>query len=466
MKTNHTITDKGAPQAQPGCKAVLRRLCGAGLLLLLAGCADDPAENILPRTADGETVTAQFSLAPDVFSDVEVKAAGAVDENIVSDVWIIQHKSDGSGQLQNPVYVVNPKLSADGSYRIEVKLTSQASKVYLLANTHDSGFCTATNTKDKAAVESLSIPFTAAQTDITSGKGVLMAGTWEGTPSSTVGIVGAVPLTRAVSKVTFSLSGDLPEKSSMRDLAVSLQSIEKNVYPFKTMDPKGSPKASLTIPVSGDLTDIPQEFTFYLPESLAGVSSGRYPADKNGTFHSGMYIQIEGKYYGEHTSFFYDQALFSIYLGENNINDYNVKRNTHYQVTTVIKGIDRADTRIMILQRKSGLVMSDYTDGYPWVYYAVNNDSSLARGTYAQMQSYCASLPGGGWRLPTFDELRLAAICMINPTGRYWSSTPNPTDPNLLYCLDIGDQDTGYGRANVAATNANGLALCVRDVDR
>ena len=475
MKTNHTIIDKGAPQVQPGCKAVLRRLCGAALLLLLAGCADDPAENILPPTADGETVTMEFSLAPDVFSEVEVKAAGAVDDNIISDIWVIQHKSDGSGQLQNPVYIGNLTRSADGRYRVEVKLTAQDSKVYLLANTHKNDLCTAANTKDKATLENLSMPYS-TQADIASEKGVLMTGIWEGTPSPTVGIVGAVPLSRAVSKVTFDLSAQLPAGAKLELSQIVVDQIPTEIFPFSEKDVSFgyySFKSTTLGDYSGtSLSDTPQKFTFYVPECLAGTTNGVSPGDKIGPVQAyGIYIVVAGYY--SFAGIYREQTIFRLYLGENNYNDYNVRRNTHYQVTSVIKGNSEIDTRIE-RRRKDWLTGNDYTGfGYCWVYLPiVERLNGYQLMTYADAKTFCAKgYDSNQWRLPTLDELKLAATFLYDDMWKYldgkpfWSNTPVSENSSYLYTLMVSDKNLGWGLGQEIPSEKAAYPFCVHDVE-
>lgn len=475
MKTNHTIIDKGAPQVQPGCKAVLRRLCGAALLLLLAGCADDPAENILPPTADGETVTMEFSLAPDVFSEVEVKAAGAVDENIISDVWVIQHKSDGSGQLQNPVYIGNLTRSADGRYRAEVKLTAQDSKVYLLANTHKSDLCTATNTKDKATLENLSMSYS-TQADIASDKGVLMTGIWEGTPSPTVGIVGAVPLSRAVSKVTFDLSAQLPAGAKLELSQIVIDQIPTEIFPFSEKDVSlgYNFKYNELGAYSGtSLSDAPQKFTFYVPECLGGTTNGVSPGDKIGPVQVyGICLVVVGGY--SFAGIYGQQTTFRLYLGENNYNDYNVRRNTHYQVTSVIKGNSDIDTRIE-RKSKAWLTGNDYTGfGYCWVYLPTMKIlGGVNRLTYAEAKDFCAnyySPKSNQWRLPTLDELKLAVtflyddICSNMAGSSFWSDTPVPEDLSYRYTLRVSDRNSGWD-FSPESLSGKVYPFCVHDVE-
>lgn len=472
MKTNHTITDKGAPQVQPGCKAVLRRLCGAALLLLLAGCADDPAENILPQTADGETVTVEFSLAPDIFTEVDVKAAGTVDENIISDVWVIQHKSDGSGQLQAPVYIDNLKFST-GSYRAQVKLAAQPSKVYLIANTHKSDLCTAANTKDKATLEKLTIPVK-GHTDIASDKGVLMTGIWEGTPSSTVGIVGAVPLSRAVSKVTFDLSAKLPAGARFEIAQIIVNFIPDKVFLFSEQDFSGGYNmwsSTLTDNPGTSLSDSPQKLTFYVPECLAGTSKGVSPGDKfPGTHQWGINLSVVGYY--SFAGIYYQEVAFIIYLGENNFNDYNVRRNTHYQVTSVIKGISEIDTRIdrFVSSGRDWVTGFDYTGvGKSWCYLP-KMDALVGTMNFNDAKDFCENHfdSSNKWRLPTIDELMLAAVYdhenLWDRREVFWSSTPG-NNPGEYYILDMQMNDRWLVYLS-SEQPGNVSVFCVHDVER
>lgn len=404
----------------------VRRLCA--LALLLAGCAESPTLEPQDGAAGNETeqVTVCLDLAPDILSSVEVKATGAIDENVIRDAWVFQLKPDGSAQVQAPQYTDKVSASADGSYRIEVSLTSQDSKVYIVTNTHNSSWGTGFTTQAALEAASFSIPNHTALEN-----GIPMSGIWTGTPSATVGILGRISLTRVVSKITLNISlGDemLPGKFVVTNLALQAIPTEVKVFGENT-EGIGADYEEKGISVEAPLTR-----EYYMPEYLAGTSAGLSPIDRNPACllpdgKTPSFINVEGTYTGPSELQVYG-LIFYIFLGENNINDYNVRRNTHYTVNVTIRGLDKADVRIEKHQAYNQ-IFNFAEDSYPEIYITRDRRYDIS---YNEAQTTCPE----GWRLPTKSEAQYFSF-FENELGYsneyYWTSTPDPSNPNLIYVV-------------------------------
>ena len=413
-------------------RSVVRWFCG--LALLLAGCAENLALEPQDGAAgnDNEQVTVCLDLVPDILSSVEVKAAGAIDENIIRDAWVFQFTPDGSAQLQAPLYTETVFAAADGSYRIGVKLVSQDSKIYIVANTHDStwgaGFA------KQSALE-------AARLDISSHSdfenGIPMTGIWTGTPSASVGIFGRISLTRVVSKITFNLSLDdemLPGVFRVTDIQLMARPNRIKFFGSDVLDDRF---LADDYRETGEF-DAPLTRVYYMPEYLAGTSEGLSPLDKNESFlppttpHPSC-IDVKGIYLDDIIAMSCELS-FRIYLGENNINDYNVRRNTHYTVDVTIRSLDKADVRISFMNDNRDDVIYDFAQSsYPEICMLTYVRGDVGYDTAA---NFCPP----GWRLPTLSEALLFSFFredLFSSQGvYYWTSTPSKDDPALIYAIE------------------------------
>lgn len=84
-------------------------------------------------------------------------------------------------------------------------------------------------------------------------------------------------------------------------------------------------------------------------ENKGPLAFGRYAqfekrslAEKAG-FNHATYLKLKGVYQTGVNKF---ETTYYVYLGENSYSDYNVKRNTRYNMTVTIQAMDKADSRI------------------------------------------------------------------------------------------------------------------------
>lgn len=441
-------------------------------VLWSAGCTKDPGEGPGGETPPaGGTVMAEVTLTPEFMQQIAVKSVDGTDENIVKDVWVIQLNSDGTAQLQDPQYIASVSGSG-GSYKLSAQFVLQASRVCFIANTHNNALFTSANATTAEQVEAATLAV-ASEAGLASADGIPMSGEWSGTPDLMSGISGDVSLTRAVAKVALNLSAALPAGHTFTLKSIKVKKVPKVVHYFRS-DPSSTPHPAAGVAWFDDyasetcdeaLTSTAKNLWWYLPENMRGTGTAADQKDKTAaTAPSGQgayctCIEVSGMYsLGAHldgTGVASYDAVYRIFLGEDNTKDYNLKRNTHYTVTTTIKGVNTADTRIDVDDPSL-----DYTDnGAPW-FYAAPNDASGTMNWSAAL-SKCPS----GWHLPSQQELMLmwvykGGLGSFFASSYYWSATE-----------DSGTSDAAWGVSFYTgftdSSNKSGVysVRCVRGVN-
>lgn len=90
-------------------------------------------------------------------------------------------------------------------------------------------------------------------------------------------------------------------------------------------------------------------YTWYMPENLRGTGTATDPKEKTaGTAPSGQgdyctYVELSGLYQEGETS---KLVSYRVYLGDNNMDDYNVQANHIYNVELSVKGVNNVDGRV------------------------------------------------------------------------------------------------------------------------
>lgn len=418
-------------------------LLGGMLPGLLASCSKEPLAEVSGSVPDdtGQTVTAQITLIPDFERQIEVKSVGGADEGVVKDVWVIQLNSAGTAQLQEPQYITSITSSGEACM-INVPLVASVGKVYFLANTHNNSLCSSSKTNTSAKIEALTLAV-ANEGSLASASGIPMSGMWSGTPDNKTGIDGGISLTRSVSKVTFNLKAGMPSGEGFTLKSVKVKKVPK-VACFYRSNPAATPFPATSVGWFDDyasqtfdeaLTVAGKTLWWYLPENMRGTGSASNQKNKTAaTAPSGQgnyctYIEVSGVYTTSTGVTF--NVIYTIFLGANNTKDYNLKRNTHYTVTTTIKGQAKSDTRIT---RTPGNYL-DYTDNDSPMFAVATSNVSNDEFEWAPAQSLCPS----GWRVPTLDELRLmwiyGGVLGTITSSYYWSSTEYDGDTNYAWSM-------------------------------
>ena len=400
--------------------------------LLLSSCSKEPLE-VPGEEVDGLTT---ITFMPEAMGDVDISTRSLqnVDENKVNDVWVIQLNSTGTARLVDPRYFTGGQLSSSGGkYSVRMKIKAQESRIYFIANTNNSTLFENVTTESDLQAKSLTVT---SEASLINNQALPMSGYLSGTPTKEK--LSSITLTRAVAKMTFKLAVNLPSGASFALTSVKVMNVPKVQQYWRNpdeLDPgttaaKCYPATTVGFGNSFDITPPDKSLSTtakeigwcYLPENGrgTGIASTQQHKDvynalggPSGQGYYATYIEIKGNY----TNGLTYSACYRIYLGADALNDYNVKRNTHYTVTTIIKGVDENDSRI-----DTDL---DYTT-LPNAYDYTNNGSAIIFGpntisgtyTWAEAQSACPA----GWTLPNPLEALLLTWAHYTP----YSTKLNP----------------------------------------
>ena len=338
----------------------LAKIVLGALVLALSSCSDDRfADNadacmVLPgdRAATIEVPLRLHADAPSVIgkplvNDIVSRADGDSDppadpeqaaEEAIKNIWVFQFDSIGN-QLIAPRYY---EVTSTEIRKLNIRLAEgEDSYVYVLANTCDPDWAKG---KDLSTVEKFvgyEYPFTEDNVEMGKDEYLLMEGNVKETIRKETDLLPIdIHLTRMMAKISFKyvtaeaaknlivtrvIIHNMPEKMRMEETP-----IEEN-YPTGDFATR-----SVTIDkrlASGEL------YTFYMPANRRGETANTDASLKNNEApDKALYVQLFVTSRTNGSNF-----LYTIYLGANDTNDYNVRRNHNYNITLNLKSENRDD---------------------------------------------------------------------------------------------------------------------------
>lgn len=368
----HSLAGAGTDAGAASSARIL--LTGLLVMGVFGSCSTDPLEQDTGTGIQaGGTVRMTFDLGQEFEQAITVKAADAVDVNLIKNVWVLQF--DESGQEVQPPKFISTINTAGDDYRISVDLKAVQGQVWFIANTHNDQVFNASFTLDRMQTISRKI---ASESDLAPQGTIPMQGVWKGTPGSS-GVPDKVGLKRSVCRVTLNLSAQLPAGDIFQLQSITVKQVPAAFfyahdddqiaqYPYPNLDYIDRKMVDFfqTVDIAYDQNaSAVQTFSWLLPENARGIGTAAEPTKKTGdTAPAGQseyatYIELTGNYTpaGKAKA----QSKYYIYLGADNIKDYNLLRGHAYTVRTVIRGVNTADNRIEYMDAL------DYTDnGSAW----------------------------------------------------------------------------------------------------
>lgn len=323
------------------------------LLAWLCGGCD---ETIQPQTeTEGSRLcTIHLNTAPSLA--VETRAT-TINENDIKDLWVIQIEDGKIGALQ---YLESNELitepNGSKSARIEMIKTSGNPSIVLIANSGENGliYPGAINQDAFRLISSRITKYEKDWKERLSEKGCIpMSAIWEGDSPGPVSEI-SVTLTRAMAQVSISLNKAIPADDVLIIDSIKLKNVPQSLqYWREDLSIPSAPSNDFKLYwgnyPADEYPSLPKDYIFWMPENLQGVGSENSPTQKDGTSLSSeknpTYLEIKGMYNG-------DDVTYTFYLGENAVNDYNVKRNTKYNVHLTIKGRNTMDARVKLVKNE------------------------------------------------------------------------------------------------------------------
>lgn len=478
-------------------------LATALLGCFLTGCTQ---EELGGMSVPEEGVTT-ITLAPDVPLEVEVKSDPSnenVDQYKINEVQIFQLADDAivpnedgenSNYFSGTADITEVAGSNGKKYTVDVRIEDGVDELLIIANA--GGRLTDTGLTDRASIEALKKTVSDEGTLFSENQGIPMYGIWE----SGSGDISNIDMKRSVAKVTFKLSAAPADGGEFAINSIRVMNVPKVIHYLRDKSKNDTPHP--VVQSTGDLTDeyveeiygsasqtidkvewkngdvlwMPvltgeeryaellageEELWWFMPENARGKGSatGEYEKNKenapSGQGDYCTYVEIKGFYrLGE----LVNAVTYHVYLGENNTDDYNVFRNTHYEVTATIKGQDRIDTRINEFTPDNYL---DYTeDSTPWFVVARRNE-----GGQSIDNVHCPD----GWRVPSLKDMMLVwiyegkeslSVTDFQPGAHYWTNDVASTSPYVRWYIGLERGETSTLSQGEGSTSF--VTRCVRD---
>ena len=255
-------------------------------------------------------------------------------EKMINNVCVFQFKSDGK-----LAYKEYSETLESATANISLMAGVGTCKVYVLANV---GNVTGDFELNAATEENFKKSYKEYTNSITTNSCLPMCGT-ASFDSDNVSTQLSVSLTRLVAKVTLALTAT---NGTFTATSVTLQNVPKRMG-FVDSQVASSDMISYA---GGTATSV----VWYMPENKQGTGSVSSATDWTHRFEGtapekAAYICIKGNY--TPTGSTAREVIYSIYLGAAaNANNFDVVRNTKYNVNATIKGTNLADARVMVGQ--------------------------------------------------------------------------------------------------------------------
>ncbi len=332
----------------------------ATALLVLGGCSEDLGTG---QPVGGEAITVDLSLQPSGMTQVNLSGSSSSSalkatrsitaltddaEKVINNLWVFQYVGG--------TYVRGQYLSQVNASKLNLDLSkATGATIYFVANVGEAAYkgkTLATETDFKNS--SLSITNEASITPSAGSLPMFGEVTSVAIPDYFKG--GAtVTMTYMVSRVDLSYEVTSNMSSDFQIKQARLINVPRYMYPYinpENMDADDTndtnfPADTLTT-VAFARENIAADkatsgtLTFYLPDNRRGL--GDNTAGSDATQKAGIAkataVQLIGNTNGA-------EVIYNIYLGEDQYNDYNLKRNTKYTLTAQLDGTSTNDARVV-----------------------------------------------------------------------------------------------------------------------
>ncbi|MEA5099816.1 MAG: hypothetical protein VB011_04765 [Bacteroidales bacterium] len=318
----------------------------------------------------GETVKVQIKINVNKENDlgdkdikINSKAPNNINEDLVSDIWVIQFNGTTTSSTKVYTKYINVTTSTLG---LSFAASSSTNRIVIIANTHNSGFDWSMVTTYQDLLDKMQTVTTEDNLYGGAGNlGILMSGYTDVIVNNITSYPPLqIDLTRSVAKVEFNLVlnsscgvtidsimlCDIPSEFHIADKLKSIHNTLPTLYPSHINTSFTSFKITSDMPVAGGSV---KTYNWYLPRNQKGTNSSTTEKDKNDVVpYSSSYIKVCGKRTSDSK-----KVYFNIYPGANMTNDFNIIPNSKYNISIRLNSVAdfSVDTRV------EDSVVTDYT---------------------------------------------------------------------------------------------------------
>lgn len=334
---------------------------------LFTSCTQDNL-TVDEHKVKGQEVTAHFTLSTAPMQQISINKGvttrstdvTTVEDDKITDMWVVQF--DNSGNFMKKEYFVNVNL-AGFNPSLAVNYSGTTSTIYFLANIG----ATLDTPDNEAGFKTQMKTFTnETQLFITADNGKKNIPLYGKLTAITIPASGyldnmSVTLASMLARVsiTYTITNNDYSKLSLETIRLY------NVPTGLTYVPPVAASASATTSFSMQtlaaeaVTASSGVLTFYIPENQRGEGSNTAAEHnerlKDGTgVSNATYIEFIGHTLGKRGG---EKVTFRYFLGANSYNDYNIVRNTKYDIALSIDGTSAADKRFTIAERANCYVL-------------------------------------------------------------------------------------------------------------
>ena len=280
----------------------------------------------------------------------------------ITDVWVVQFNAANGVVLQCQNFSGSNIGATENNQTIKVTTSSFsqiASRFYIIANA-GTDFLTTDWKGTEAELKALSKTISSPSYDLN----MLTAEPLNYTAGSSGQVVLVAPLKRAYAQVSLKWKPAEAVKNLLSVTAVKVGNLPKGMALFARGGGNLNTPYPLVANISGTETavslgsSVPANTScrFFMGENLRGMGTGTSFAEKNlvgkgpgenGKLDGCTYVVLNGEYKYSSTAVPIS-VNYTIYLGGNLMNDYNIQRGYLYDVTININGANSADVRVTI----------------------------------------------------------------------------------------------------------------------
>lgn len=362
------------------------------------------------------------------------RVATTTNENLISNIWVIQYNNDGTQLLTQPrYYALNPTITTTGSIKVTLRPATN-SKVYIIANTNSASWTDGTDISTLTKLNNKTKTFS-TENDIYGGtnNNLLMSGNLTATiAAGTDNNIGTIQMKRMVAKISFKYTLAAGTESYLKVSKITLENVPNVIKIGETTTPP-YPTPLTSCPYSEVLS--PQAgviYSGYVPENLRGTTTNTDEKKKNeGAPANALVIRLYIDSEMDGSSY-----VYTVYPGENNYNDFNIKRNCHYNLLLKLNSTG-TDSRVMA---------------------APANCFVLRPNVSITFDPYDRSEKGGGWDYSQYvnkneNSKKISSVKILWQTGNGTDfAIGNNSNGKLVY-LDNED------KIHVTAGKINGNAV-------
>ncbi|MEY8607815.1 DUF4906 domain-containing protein [Parabacteroides segnis] len=286
-----------------------------------------------------------------------------VKEDELNHLWVLQFDGtdDASSLVGKTEYSKQAgNLNPDDQILSELQPGS-GQRLVFVANAPDAVQSMQPKTSTYADFKKLSVSVTDEETLFDDTRTIPMLGNWTGEiKSSTDGsspITATIQMERIVSKIILKIQTMIPDGEVFALSSVRLHNVPGKMYlskPVEDVFPVASEVTHKDYGQARRSATLPMTATWYMPENCRGIGNATVSTDKNaaslnakvpGSGDVATWVEIIGDYSVGNSTY---TATYFSYLGGNSTDDYNLRRNSAYEVTITIRGRNTSDSRVKL----------------------------------------------------------------------------------------------------------------------